>query len=82
MTNRSSGIRHTVYSKLIRLKEMIVFWIVILEIPQECSTKRVRLKKNVEKERRDFLRHRLKGFSIHPTRSSKEKKDGEKLLRE
>ena len=54
MTNRSSGIRHTVYSKLIRLKEMIVFWIVILEIPQECSTKRVRLKKNVEKERRDF----------------------------
>lgn len=45
MTNKSSGIRHAVYSRLIWLKEVIVFRMVILEIPQECSTKTVRLKK-------------------------------------
>ena len=53
MTNISSGIRHMVYSKLIRLKEMIVLWMVMLEIAQDCSTKRVRLKKKMWKRREE-----------------------------
>lgn len=36
----------------------------------------------MEKEGRDFWRHGSEGFSLHPTRSSKEKQDGDKLLRE
>lgn len=54
MTNKSSGIRHTVYSRLIWLKEVIVLWMVILEIPQECSTKTVRFKKMWKRREETF----------------------------
>ena len=68
MTNISSGIRHTVYSKLIRLKEMIVLWMVMLEIAQDCSTKRVRLKKKCGKGGKRLLKtqfERLQSSACH-----------------
>ena len=74
MTNISSGIRHTVYSKLIRLKEMIVLWMVMLEIAQDCSTKRVRLKKKCGKGGKRLLKTQIERLQHTSNKKFKRKK--------
>ena len=74
MTNISSGIRHTVYSKLIRLKEMIVLWMVMLEIAQDCSTKRVRLKKKCGKGGKRLLKTQFERLQHTSNKKFKRKK--------
>ena len=74
MTNISSGIRHTVYSKLIRLKEMIMLWMVMLEIAQDCSTKRVRLKKKCGKGGKRLLKTQFERLQHTSNKKFKRKK--------
>lgn len=56
-----------------------MLWTVVLAIPQECSTKRIREK--IGKAGKRPGRCRLRGVSIHPIGSSKEKRDGEKIFK-
>ena len=74
MTNISSGIRHTVYSKLIRLKEMIVLWMVYVRNCTRLQHKESKIKKKCGKGGNRLLKTQFERLQHTSNKKFKRKK--------